>query len=57
MSDKSFKKTLIHLTEQDIKIKKSIKDLEKRFNEFTKFNKRIINKLEKKIIKLEQKGK
>ena len=57
MSDNSFKKTLIHLTEQDVKIKKSIKDLEKRFNEFTKFNKRIINKLEKKIIKLEQKGK
>ena len=51
MSDK---KTLIHLTEQDNKLKQQIKNLEKRFQTFTKYNKRQLEKLEKKIEKLEK---
>jgi len=47
--DKQQKKTLIFLTEQNDKNKNKIKDLEKRFTTFTQFNKRIIEKLEKKI--------
>ena len=53
--DSCCKKNLIHLTEQDAKLKQQIKDLEKRFITFTKFNKRTIKKLEKRIAKLEKK--
>ena len=55
-------KILIHTSKENKKIKTQIKKLEKkltnfetRFEDFTKFNKRRIDKLEKKIKKLEKK--
>ena len=53
--DPSQKKMLIHLTKQDAKNKIEIKSLEKRFTTFTKFNKKNIEILHKKIDKLEKK--
>ena len=46
-------KILIHTSKENNKIKTQIKKLEKRFETFTKFNKRTIERLEKKIKKLE----
>ena len=57
MSDKIEQKILTHISKENHKLKKEIKMLEKRFETFTKFNKRAIERLEKKIKKLENKKK